>query len=501
MGGRVNSAQGTAPDLLEMPIAGAPPPPRERKRLVGLDGIRGIAALAVVFHHCYLLAFPGYPAITGPWWAGWLIYGHFSVVVFIVLSGFSLAVSPVRAGWRLDKTKFAKRRAWRILPPYWAALVFSLMIAWAVIPQPGEAAPTGKSVVAYGLLLQDIVGSPSPNGAFWSIAVEAQLYIVFPLMLLLIRRGSAAVMLSLVGTAVALIGILSPTMPTVDKLMRLTPQFAVLFGLGVVAAGVLSADWTSRVPWQWLALVTAVPVFAAIGIAGSVWTIDHFFWIDMLVGIPFALLLAAMATEHPRWLLRALDIRPIRSLGSFSYSLYLVHAPIVVAVYTKFVEPRYPPGAPAFLATVLIAGTISVIGARVFAAVFEIPFQRYRSWTALRAATQPRISRLRAFMAEPRSMIGSSRLGGTESPAPVAPPASVPPALVPPTSVPLASVPLASVPLAAPVAREAPAPAATALSTGGTPGSQAGALGHVGRATVPPRPDRGTAKVSTESDP
>lgn len=483
----MNAAPGSAPELLEMPTAGAPPPPRARKRLVGLDGLRGIAALAVVFHHCYLLAFPGYPAITGPWWAGWLIYGHFSVVVFIVLSGFSLAVSPVRAGWRLDtKTKFAKRRAWRILPPYWAALAFSLVIAWAVIPQPGEAAPTGKSVAAYGLLLQDIVGSPSPNGAFWSIAVEAQLYILFPLMLLLIRRGSAVVMLSLVGTAVALIGILSPTMPTVDKLMRLTPQFAVLFGLGVVAAGVLSADWTSRVPWHWLALITAAPLLALITLSGSVWTVDHFFWVDILVGIPVALLLAAMATEHPRWLLRTLDTRPIRSLGSFSYSLYLIHAPIVVAVYTKFVEPRYAAGVPAFLATVLIAGTISVIGARLFAAVFEIPFQRYRSWGALRAATQPRISRLRAFMAEPRSMVGSSRLAATESLVPAAPPAPVPPAPVPP---------------AAAVARDVPAPAATAPSTGGTPGSQAGALGHVGRATVPPRPGRGTAKVSNEPDP
>jgi peptidoglycan/LPS O-acetylase OafA/YrhL len=465
----VNPAHGTAPELLELPIAGAPPPPRPRKRLVGLDGIRGIAALAVVFHHCYLLAYPGYPAITGPWWAGWLIYGHFSVVVFIVLSGFSLAVSPVRSGWRLDtKTKFAKRRAWRILPPYWAALVFSLAIAWAVIPQPGEAAPTGKSVAAYGLLLQDIVGSPSPNGAFWSIAVEAQLYIVFPLMLLLIRRGSAAVMLSLVGTAVVLIGILSPTMPAVDKLMRLTPQFAVLFGLGVVAAGVLSADWTSRVPWQWLALVTAVPVFALIEMSGSVWTIDHFFWVDMLVGIPFALLLAAMATEHPRWLLRALDTRPIRSLGSFSYSLYLIHAPIVVAVYTKFVEPRYPPGAPAFLATVLIAGTISVVGARVFAAVFEIPFQRHRSWTALRAAMQPRLSRVRAFMAAPRLIVGRPSAPATETSAPTA-------------------------------ATEAPL--AAGVTSTAAAGGQAGALGHVGRATVPLRPGRGTAKVNSESDP
>ena len=230
-----------------------------RRRLIGLDGMRGLAALAVVFHHCYLLAFPGYPKMAGPWWAAWLTYGHFAVVIFIVLSGFSLAVSPARSGWQLGgKTNFARRRAWRILPPYWAALAFSLAIAWAVIPQPGELAPTAKSVVVNGLLLQDVTGAPTPNGAFWSIAVEAQLYIVFPLMLLLLRRGSTAVMLSAVGTVVALIGILAPSTPAVANLLRLTPQFAVLFAMGAAAAGVLAvADWRMRVPWAWLAAIVA----------------------------------------------------------------------------------------------------------------------------------------------------------------------------------------------------------------------------------------------------
>ncbi|HEY2948957.1 MAG TPA: acyltransferase family protein, partial [Micromonosporaceae bacterium] len=75
--------------------------PRERARLVGLDGIRGLAALFVMVHHCWLLSYPGYPANTGPAWTGWLLYGHLAVVVFIVLSGFSLAVSPARHDWQL----------------------------------------------------------------------------------------------------------------------------------------------------------------------------------------------------------------------------------------------------------------------------------------------------------------------------------------------------------------------------------------------------------------
>ena len=59
---------------------GAPASSRERGRLVGLDGIRGFAALFVVMHHCYLMAFPGFPANTGPAWLAWL----FVHIVFLV---------------------------------------------------------------------------------------------------------------------------------------------------------------------------------------------------------------------------------------------------------------------------------------------------------------------------------------------------------------------------------------------------------------------------------
>ena len=367
----------------------------ERGRLVGLDGIRGLAALFVVLHHCWLLSFPGYPADTGPAWAGWMLYGHFAVVVFIVLSGFSLAVSPARREWQLGgRARFAHRRAWRILPPYWAALLLSLVVAWTVVPQPFTSEPTAKSVVVYGLLLQDIFGSPTPNGAMWSIAVEAQLYLVFPLLLVVVRRVNAAVMLAAVTAVVVTVGVLSPGMSLVSKLMRLTPQFAALFALGVVAAGILCAsERVRRLPLHWLAGLAAVPVFALIVVEGSVWTVKHYFWIDLALGPAIGLLLAAVATRRPAPLVRLLDTRPVHSLGTFSYSLYLTHAPIVVAIHEKIVAPHMALGIPAFLVTLAIAVPVTVVVARLFAAVFEIPFQRYRSWTPLRAAMRARLTR------------------------------------------------------------------------------------------------------------
>ena len=144
-------------------------------------------------------------------WLGWLLHGRLAVVVFITLSGFSLAIAPARDGWRLRGTlRFARRRAWRILPTYWAALVFSLVIAAAVTPLPLSAPPTVRSVVVYGLLMQDIVVAPVPNGAFWSIAVEAGLYLAFPLLLLIRRRAGAVAMLAAVTVPVVAIGLLHP---------------------------------------------------------------------------------------------------------------------------------------------------------------------------------------------------------------------------------------------------------------------------------------------------
>src|SRR3954447_16054348 len=182
-----------------------------RQRLTGLDGVRGLAALFVVVHHVFLRAFPGYPVDHAPFWAAWFIYGRFAVVVFIVLSGFSLALSPARHGWRLDGlSRFARRRARRILPAYWAALVFSLAVAWFVVAPPGQGAPGAKSVLVNGLLAQNLVAAPSPNRSFWSMAVEAQLYVVFPLLLLMVRRWGAAAMVGAVTVAVATVGIWGP---------------------------------------------------------------------------------------------------------------------------------------------------------------------------------------------------------------------------------------------------------------------------------------------------
>jgi peptidoglycan/LPS O-acetylase OafA/YrhL len=182
-------------------------------RLAGLDGILGLAAPFVVVNHVFLRAFPATRWSTRRFWAAWFIYGRFAVVVFIVLSGFSLALSPVRHGWRLDAvSRFAQRRAWRILPACWAASAFSVAVAWLIVPQPGHGVPDAKSVLVNGLLVQNSVSAHSPNVAFWSMAVEAQLYVAFPL-LLIVRRWGAVVMVTVATLVVATVGVVGRTSP------------------------------------------------------------------------------------------------------------------------------------------------------------------------------------------------------------------------------------------------------------------------------------------------
>ncbi len=381
------------------PVAGSRP-----ERVVALDGIRGLAALFVVLNHIFERAWPGYPAHPAPFWAAWMVYGRFAVVIFITLSGFSLGLSPARSGWRFTSiTSYARRRAWRILPPYWAALGFSLVMTWYVLAQPGWPVPTGKSVVVYGLLVQDGFSAGSPNRAFWSIAIEAQLYVLLPLLLLLARRVSAWAMAGLVAAIVVTTGLLGSHIPLLNTaLVKFTPDLAVLFAVGLLAAGIVSAGERTRArPWPRYALAATAPVIALIVIKGSAWSNLHLFWLDLAWAPALGCFLAAIATARPRPVVRFLSSRLPRSLGSCSYSLYLTHLPIVIAVSYGLVLGRVATGTPTFFVLTATVLPVTVCFARLFAAAFELPFQRHRGWIPLRQAMSARLRQLRLALAWP----------------------------------------------------------------------------------------------------
>ncbi|WP_307845195.1 acyltransferase [Planomonospora sp. ID67723] len=369
-----------------------------RIRLAYLDGIRAIAAIYVAVHHMWLGAWQEYPANAGPWWVGWLAYGHLAVAVFIVLSGFSLAIEPVRREGHLvgGARRFFRRRAWRILPTYWAALALSCLLLLVRDQQilgadgtvVGEQPVTAKGVVVHALLLQDVIGSETPNGAFWSIAIEWQIYFLFPLLLWWARRFGAAGLAVTVTLTVVGSQYLSLAIPLFAPLQNLVPQFLALFVFGMVGAEALRRTPSIRAS---RAMLSAAAAGAALFVAwawsaGSAAVVEHYFWIDLGVGVLSVFLLAGLAHSRPNRFRSFLQVGFLRWTGRFSYSIYLVHAPILGVVWHFVVAPLRLPPVAAFL-TILVLGTPGIIlGSWLFARVFEEPFLRHRSLSALRDA-------------------------------------------------------------------------------------------------------------------
>jgi peptidoglycan/LPS O-acetylase OafA/YrhL len=205
--------------------------------------------------------------------------------------------------------------------------------------------------------------------------------VAFPLLLLLVRRLGAVVMVATVALVVAAVGIAGSHDRWLHTfVVQSPPDLAALFAIGILAAGIVRARNARRQrPWAWLALAAATPVFLTVWWRGSPWTLTHLLWVDMALGPAIACLLVGLAVGHPAPLVRLLDSRPTRSLGLSSYSLYLIHGPIVIVVWERVVFPRYHHGTTAFLVMVTLVVPLTIVLARMFASVFERPFLRHGS--------------------------------------------------------------------------------------------------------------------------
>ncbi len=152
-----------------------------RKRDTSLDGLRGIACLMVVFHHCAVEF--GYPPF--------LIYGFTGVHLFFVLSGYLLSQPFLRhlaeGNAFPDLKTYFTRRFLRIYPPYFVALmVFAVL---RVVTHTNI--PTLANLLAHVLLIFNYFNQTtfySINPVFWSLAIEAQFYILLPLIALSFSR-------------------------------------------------------------------------------------------------------------------------------------------------------------------------------------------------------------------------------------------------------------------------------------------------------------------------
>ena len=316
-------------------------------RLEHLDGLRAVLALWVVGNHAWLTIYPTVGVTSTPHGllglaTTWMVYGHFAVVAFIVVSGYSLAISTTANGGRLHGgfLVFLRRRFTRIVLPYWGALALSLLLATTVISTDtgthwDAALPvTVKAVVLHALLLQDFSGTGQINHALWSIALEWHIYFFFPLILLL-RRQFGLVKSTV---AVMVVGLLVSAPHNGGLTLWDESNFFGCFALGV-AARELSVR-AGRAPWDVVAgaLLGGFAVLSAV--LGTLRASEQSnTLLEPFFGLGVAALLVALSQERSAWLRRGLSWRPLAAVGAYSYSLYLLHAPVLQLVWQYVLKP------------------------------------------------------------------------------------------------------------------------------------------------------------------
>lgn len=334
-------------------------------RLAGIDTLRGFAAAAVFV--CHMVAY--WPSLMLP---GKLtevtVWGAYGVDIFIVISGFCLMMPVVYSEGQLSVGQFYGRRAWRILPAYWVALAIAAVLAMSPVTAAlvvGEPATIGDVVIhAVGMQTWVPPTLGSINGSLWSVSLEIQLYIVFPLLIVLWRKWGiapiliGAALLSLAWSLIGQTGVAGPFVGDGHALPARLMQFAA--GMACAVAVV-----RGRAPRGAIGLAAAV-VGGVVGAVASVleWPEVARLAIWALVGVGLILWVNELGRGGKM-------LRPLESFGARSYSFYLLHQPILLLAAP--LVALIPGG---WIPKVLVGGTLA------FAAVTGAAALLYR-WVEL----------------------------------------------------------------------------------------------------------------------
>jgi peptidoglycan/LPS O-acetylase OafA/YrhL len=358
-------------------------------RIEFLDGLRGIAALYVVlFHVVHLLERErlsplGAGAPLTPWMRS------FGVTVLVVVSGFALMLPVARGGPAVMTTAaeivgYLRRRARRILPPYYAALVASLGFATLAshvgLPGPGLASTWDVgSVVSHLFLVHNVseFWAWRINAPLWALATIWQIYFMFPAVLLPVWRrfGNAATI-----AAGFLLGLLPLFLLSHHGNWDWAkPWLLGDFALGMAGAAIVCTDsresraLLDRTPWTALCLA-----FLA-GTVGAIALLDENIWIaDILRGATSICLILALARRsaqaraRPTLPIRMLTSRAAMALGAFSYSLYLVHFPILEQAVRLLRDRHVGAGTAAAISFLVVVPCVLAV-AYAFHLIFERP--------------------------------------------------------------------------------------------------------------------------------
>lgn len=328
----VNTAQGEHP--LRM----------SQRRILPLDGLRGIAVLSVVLFH-YVLLIPFSSGGLGARFQDCFRLGEYGVDLFFVLSGFLIG------GILLDSIEspryfrtFYLRRFHRIFPLYylWLALYIALgLTVFNHLPASVRGVWTGwRPAIVYALFLQNLVPkqllgiSAAWLGPLWSLAVEEQFYLLMPLAVRFLPKRRLAQFL------VATI-ILSPLLRAVVSTWeypRVIRYVAMPLRADAIAMGVLLAlllrdqTWQARIARNLRSLYAAILLLLSgvISLSSRSAVPDdrtEGILVFLMAALFAVIVLLALAQPQGAWA-RFCSLSVLRGLGGVSYCIYVIHLPV-----------------------------------------------------------------------------------------------------------------------------------------------------------------------------
>jgi len=301
------------------------PLPSAARHIPSLDGIRAVSFMLVFAAHAGVITF---------------ISVDFGVTVFFFLSGFlitTLMRSEFDRNGSVNIRHFWLRRALRILPPFYLVALAATLIALILYPPGTVYAPAMTAELLFYANYWGIYGinrEAPGTGVVWSLAVEEQFYLLFPLLYILIqklrvpRSEQARLLWGFCVLILAWRCALVMAMHSESTRIYIatdTRVDSVLFGcaLAVWNNPVLDEPTGSPGLWKFLLLPAAL---AALLISFLVQgTVFRETWYFSIQGAALTLVFIAAIRFHTWPLFRFLNWRPVVFIGTLSYSLYLVH--------------------------------------------------------------------------------------------------------------------------------------------------------------------------------
>ena len=304
-------------------------------KITQIQGLRALAALLVTLFH-----------------AKWVSGGFIGVDIFYVISGFlitGLLIREIERTGTINFKEFYARRFKRLLPTSFFVLAITAVFSWLLIPATMRSS-LGRDIIAAGLYVsnylfawwqadyQNLDATPSPVIHYWSLAVEEQFYLLWPLLILLffvvatkLKKKIALTVLVAAVTALSFVFSIYQTETSPIWAFYSLPTRAWELGLGAL-----------------LVLLPPIKTKKLVGLIGFVFVIASAFIFNETTAFPGlnavlpvlgTVMLIATINSWPPFLNDVANSRLFQWLGEISYPLYLWHWPLLVLPSTYFARP------------------------------------------------------------------------------------------------------------------------------------------------------------------